>query len=156
MRIFLLFCVMSSIICAEKTPAPANQTPAPTIDAETIKKAEAAADAYLQNGQRTNARPDPEMELILADLEIVLLECQTLFDNKNPLKAGEKYLAAVELWKKIPATQRPLLGQRLRKADRTLLSLSQKVLGEATYDLGDVPANPGDATPAATPTATQP
>lgn len=149
MRIFMLLLAHLCAWSAETptpTPTPTqNPVPTPTIDAATIKKAEAAADAYVQ---QSSIRPDPEVELNLAHLEIALLECQTLFDSKNALKAGEKYLFAVDLWKKIPQAQRPLLGERLRKADRSLLALSKKVLGEAAFDLGDPAAN---NTPTTTP-----
>jgi hypothetical protein len=134
-------------------PADSNSDPKP-IDPETLRKAEAVADAYVK---AASVRPDPEAELILADIEIVLLEGRAFVDAKQPLKAGEKYLDAVAKRKGIPNEQRVALGERLRKADHQLLQLSRVLLGEAAFDLGDPPsAPPANIAPAASPTAPLP
>jgi hypothetical protein len=106
------------------------------VDPATVRKAEDAADAYLAGTRR----PDPLAEAALADIEVMLLEVRAFLEAGQPLKAGERYLAAVEKRKLIDAVQRPLLGQRLRKADAGMLELSRKLLGQPAYDLGDPPA----------------
>ncbi len=128
---------------ADPLPRP-TQTPAATVDPATVRKAEAAADAYQQ---QANTRPDPLAETALADIEVLLLEVHAFLDAKNPLKAGECYLGAIEKRKTIDTVQRPLLGKRLRKADLDLLVLSRELLGQPAFDLGDPPA-PAIETPA--------
>lgn len=129
---------------ADPVPRPA-QAPA-TMDPATARKAEAAADAYLQ---QTNTRPDPLAETALAEIEVLLLEVHAYLDVKKPLKAGECYLSAIEKRKTIDEVQRPLLGKRLRKADGDLVVLSRELLGQAAFDLGDPPAPaPAPAAPA--------
>ncbi len=117
----------------EPTPAPTTEKPKP-VDAETIKKAEAAADAYLQKSQ---VKIDPEAALLLADIEVILLESQAYLDAGSSLKAGEKYLEAIAKRKNIPIEQRTALGERFRKADRKLLALSRTLLGDAAFDPGE-------------------
>lgn len=117
-------------------PATADQ-PAP-IDPATAKQAEAAADAYLK---QLNTRPDPLAETALAEIEVLLLEIHAFIEVKQPLKAGERYLTAIEKRKGINEDQRPLLGERLRKADGELLALSRQLLGQAAYDLGEPQAD---------------
>ncbi|MBA3697894.1 MAG: hypothetical protein H0W78_03360 [Planctomycetes bacterium] len=131
-------------------PVPAVPTvteqPAP-IDAATAKKAEEAADAYLK---QANTRPDPLAETALAEIEVLLLEVHAFIDSGKPLKAGERYLSAIEKRKTIADDQRPLLGKRLHKADGDLLALSRQLLGQPAFDLGDPPTvKPTDPAPVA-------
>lgn len=145
MRVLLLLVGIGSLIAADAPPRPAPR-PAPTtpaeapvtVDAATAKKAEEAADAYLK---QANTRPDPLAETALAEIEVLLLEVHAFIDAKQALKAGERYLAAIEKRKAIGEDQRPLLGKRLRKADGDLLALSRQLLGQPAFDLGDPPAD---------------
>lgn len=121
---------------ADPLPRPA-QTPATTVDPATARKAEAAADAYQQ---QANTRPDPLAETALAEIEVLLLEVHAFLDAKNPRKAGDCYLGAVEKRKTINAVQRPLLGKRLHKADLDLLALSRELLGQPAFEVGDAQA----------------
>ena len=154
----LLCLLLFSVVVLRSVEPPVPQpipvsVPADTkpIDPAVLRKAEAAADAYVKAAA---VRPDPEAELILADIEIVLLEGRTFVDVKQPLKAGEKYLEAVAKRKTIPNEQRVALGERLQKADHQLLQLSRVLLGEAAFDLGDPPGTPPTTVaPATSPTA---
>ena len=166
MRLFLLIlltAMMTTLIAADApapkpalvpTPTPTSE-PAATIDAVTAKKAEAAADAYLK---QLNTRPDPLAETALAEIEVLLLEVHAFIDIKQPLKAGERYLSAIEKRKTIAEDQRVLLGKRLHKVDSELVTLSRQLLGQSAFDLGDPPAKkPADGQPAAVqPPASQP
>jgi len=142
MRVILLTAVMASLVAADApkpTPVPAKTNDAPvTVDAATAKKAEDAADAYLK---QVNTRPDPLAETALAEIEVLLLEVHAFIDVKQPLKAGERYLSAIEKRKTIAEDQRPLLGKRLRKADSELVALSRELLGQPAFDLGDPPTD---------------
>jgi hypothetical protein len=131
----------------EPQPRPAQAPTPATVDAATARKAEAAADAYLQQAA---VRPDPLAEAALADIEVLLLEAHACLDSKQALKAGERYLAAIEKRKAIGEDQRPLLGKRLRKADHDLVAVSRELLGQPDFDLGDPPAAPA-AVPAKDP-----
>lgn len=129
-------------------PAPAEQPAA--VDPATAKKAEEAADAYLR---QANARPDPLAETALAEIEVLLLEVHSFIDVQQPLKAGERYLGAIEKRKTIAPEQRPLLGKRLQKVDADLLALSRQLLGQPAFDLGDPPAGEAGKPPASQPPA---
>jgi hypothetical protein len=129
-------------------PAPKSGDPPATIDPATAKKAEEAADAYLK---QANTRPDPLAETALAEIEVLLLEVHSFIDIKQPLKAGERYLSAIEKHKTIAPEQRPLLGKRLQQVDADLLALSRQLLGQPAYDLGEPPADKPAAAPATTP-----
>jgi hypothetical protein len=142
MRTILLSLLIACLAAADAPkpttpPKPATADNPATVDPATAKKAEEAADAYLK---QANTRPDPLAETALAEIEVLLLEVHAFIDAKQPLKAGERYLGAIEKRKTIPEDQRPLLGKRLRKADQDLLALSRQLLGEAAFDLGDPPA----------------
>lgn len=162
MRVFLLTVMMMSLVAADaptttpkpaSVPAKSNEAPA-TVDPATAKKAEAAADAYLK---QLNTRPDPLAETALAEIEVLLLEVHAFIDVKQALKAGERYLSAIEKRKVIAEDQRPLLGKRLQKADSELVALSRELLGQPAFDLGDPPADkPGADQPAPTNPGEQP
>jgi len=148
MRTLLATALMATLVAADApptikplptplAPTPASATAPVAIDPATTKKAEDAADAYLK---QANTRPDPLAETALAEIEVLLLEVHAFIDVKQPLKAGERYLAAIEKRKAIADDQRPLLGKRLRKADGDLLTLSRELLGQPAFDLGDPPA----------------
>jgi hypothetical protein len=143
MRAVLLSLTLLGTIIAADAPKPAPR-PAP-VDPATAKKAEEAADAYLK---QADARPDPLAETALAEIEVLLLEVHAFIDAKQPLKAGERYLGAVEKRKAIAPEQRPLLGRRLQKADADILALARELLGQAAFDLGDPPADRPAAAPA--------
>ena len=150
MRVLLLTAILTSatasLIAADATtttpkptPVPAKTNEAPvTVDAATAKKAGEAADAYLK---QANTRPDPLAETALAEIEVLLLEVHAFIDAKQALKAGERYLSAIEKRKTINEEQRPLLGKRLHKADSELVALSRELLGQPAFDLGDPPAD---------------
>ncbi len=145
MRLSALLLLAGVLGAAETKPTPVpppHPGPAPiAIDPATARKAEAAADAYLKQA----ATPvDPTAETVLAEIEIHLLEVHAFLEAKQPLKAGEHYLAAIEKRKVIDDVQGPLLGKRLRKADADLLALSRVLLGQAAFDLGDPPAAPAE------------
>ncbi len=149
MRVLLLTLVLTSatasLVAADAptttpkpTPVPAKSAEAPaTIDAVTAKKAEEAADAYLK---QINTRPDPLAETALAEIEVLLLEVHAFIDSGKPLKAGERYLSAIEKRKSIAEDQGPLLGKRLHQVDTELVTLSRQLLGQSAFDLGDPPA----------------
>jgi hypothetical protein len=144
MRVFLLTLALASLVAAEApptpkpAPVPAKSTDATaTLDPATAKQAEAAADAYLK---QLNTRPDPLAETALADIEVLLLEVHAFIDSGKPLKAGERYLSAIEKRKTIADDQRLILGKRLHKADQELVTLSRQLLGQPAFDLGDPPA----------------
>jgi hypothetical protein len=162
MRVFLLTVMMASLVAADAPTTPPKPTPVPaktnevpaTVDAATAKKAEEAADAYLK---QANTRPDPLAETALAEIEVLLLEVHAFIDAKQALKAGERYLSAIEKRKTIAEDQRPLLGKRLLKADGELVALSRELLGQPAFDLGDPPADkPTAAKPAPTSPVEQP
>lgn len=146
MRILALSLLMAGVVAADiKPPAPKPATPPQpatdqpaTVDSATAKRAEDAADAYLK---QANTRPDPLAETALAEIEVLLLEVHSFIDVKQPLKAGERYLSAIEKRKTIAPEQRPLLGKRLQKADADLVALSRQLLGQPAFDLGDPPAD---------------
>lgn len=147
LRGLLLFVVCATAMAADATPPkpapapapiPKNAEPPAKLDPATAKKAEEAADAYLKQAA---VRPDPLAETALAEIEVLLLEVHAFMDAKQPLKAGERYLAAIEKRKSIAEDQRRLLGKRLLKADTELLSLSRDLLGQPAFDLGDPPAD---------------
>jgi hypothetical protein len=143
---------------AETTPIPAptpvvpaaSTVPTPPLDPATVKRAEEAAEAYLK---QANVRPDPLAETTLAEIEILLLEVQAFIDVKQSLKAGERYLAAIEKRKSIADDQRVLLSKRLQKVDASMLNLSRALLNEPSYNLGDPPADQPPANPDADPSA---
>lgn len=145
----LMLAIMGGDLVAGEAPRPA-QPPAgdgpPVVDPATAKKAEEAADAYLK---QANTRPDPLAETALAEIEVLLLEVHSFIDIKQPLKAGERYLSAIEKRKTIAPEQRPLLGKRLQKVDADMLALSRQLLGQPAYDLGDPPAGGSAEAPAA-------
>ena len=163
MRVFLLTAMMAALVAADAPPTTPKPTPVPaksaetpaTVDAVTAKKAEAAADAYLK---QLNTRPDPLAETALAEIEVLLLEVHAFIDIKKPLKAGERYLSAIEKRKTIAEDQRPLLGKRLHQVDTELVTLSRELLRQSAFDLGDPPAGqPTTTQPAASqPPAGQP
>ncbi|MBA3939386.1 MAG: hypothetical protein H0X38_18205, partial [Planctomycetes bacterium] len=107
-------------------------------------RAGAAADAILQREADARLRPDPEAENTLAEAEILLLEAQTYLDQKQPLKAGETFVAASAKLQGIPVEQRKPLGKRLVAANAKLTGLSRLLLDEPKLD-------PGRAGPAAPP-----
>jgi hypothetical protein len=138
------FATLTAAEAPKTPPTPAAADQPATLDPVTAKKAEAAADAYLK---QVGTRPDPLAETALAEIEVLLLEVHSFIDVKQPLKAGERYLSAVEKRKTIAPEQRPLLGKRLRQVDADMLALSRTLLGQPAYDLGDPPADQpaGDA-----------
>jgi hypothetical protein len=141
MRIVVLSLLLAGAVAADAPkptvlPKPSAAEPV-VVDPATAKKAEDAADAYLK---QASTRPDPLAETALAEIEVMLLEAHSFIDIKQPLKAGERYLAAVEKRKAIAPEQRPLLGKRLQKADADLLAVSRQLLGQPAFDLGDPPA----------------
>ena len=130
MRLLVCFLCVSALTAADPVTEPAP------LNTATKEAAEAAADAYLK---QLSTRPDPEVELALADMELLLLEGLAMMDAGQPLKAGEKYLQAIEKRKAIPVEQQPVLGERLRKADAKLLTLSRTLLGDVAFALGEQP-----------------
>lgn len=106
--------------------------PATALDPVTAKRAEAAADAYLG----TAVKPDPVAEQLLLQVEVLLLEARSYLDVKQPLKAGDSYLAATAKLAEIPAEQRAPLGPRFHKASVSLLDLSKTLLAEPAFNLG--------------------
>lgn len=112
-------------------------TPAAPVDPETVRKAEAAADAYLQ---QANARPDPLAEVALADIEVLLIKAHAFLEVNQPLKSGECYLCAIAKRKTIDEVQRHILGKRLAKADADLIAISRLLLEQSAFNLGDPPA----------------
>lgn len=148
MRTFLLGGLLAGLTAAEAPnptpPRPATVDQTTPIDPATAKQAEAAADAYLK---QLDTRPDPLAETALAEIEVLLLEAHSFIEVQQPLKAGERYLSAIEKRKTISEDQRPLLGKRLRKADSELLVLSRQLLGQPAYDLGDPKADQPPAAP---------
>jgi hypothetical protein len=135
----------------EPTPAPGGGHVAP-LDAVTSHRAEQAADAYLRAQAEHDGRPDPEAEHALASAEVELLEAQTYFDLKQPLKAGERYLEASKLLAAIAADQRAALGARLRRASATLTALSRRLLDDKAFDPGTPePAGAPASAPASAP-----
>jgi hypothetical protein len=149
MRTILLSLLFAGAIAADAPPTPPKPAPgeAPVqVDPATVKKAEEAADAYLK---QASTRPDPLAETALAEIEVLLLEVHSFIEVKQPLKAGERYLAAIEKRKTIAPEQRPLLGKRLQKADAELVVLSRELLGQPAFDLGDPPSGkPASSRPA--------
>jgi hypothetical protein len=138
---------------AEPVPATGGP-PAPALDAVTSHRAEQAADAYLRAQAERDVHPDPEAEHALSDAEVELLEAQTFLDLHQPLKAGERYLAAAKLISGIPAEQRTVLGTRLRKASTALTALSRRLLDDKAFDLGPPePAAPPPGPPGGPPAA---
>ena len=155
MRVLVLTTMMAALVAADAPPKPLPTPAKPAaasepVDAATAKMAEAAADAYLK---QLNTRPDPLAETALAEIEVLLLEVYAFIDIKQPLKAGERYLSAIEKRKTIAEDQRPLLGKRLHKADNELISLSRQLLGQPAFDLGNPPA---EKPPGVQPAASQP
>jgi hypothetical protein len=159
LRVCLLsFAALATVCAADVTTPKATPTPAPPtknaeppakLDPATAKKAEEAADAYLK---QSAVRPDPLAETALAEIEVLLLEVHAFIDAKQPTKAGERYLVAIEKRKTIAEDQRAILGKRLVKADTELLSLTRQLLGQPAYDLGDPPADkPAAGAPAEKP-----
>ncbi len=114
-----------------------KKTPAAPVDPETVRKAEAAADAYLQ---QANAKPDPLAEVALADIEILLIKAHAFLEVNQPLKSGECYLCAIAKRKTIDEVQRHILGKRLAKADADLIAISRLLLEQSAFNLGDPPA----------------
>jgi hypothetical protein len=148
--LLLLTFIVSMAHAAETKPAPApkptptvpastsdKKTPAAPVDSETARKAEAAADAYLQ---QANARPDPLAEVALADIEILLIKAHAFLEVSQPLKSGECYLGAIAKRKTIDETQRHILGKRLAKADADLIAVSRLLLDQSAFNLGNPPA----------------
>lgn len=149
--VFLLLAfIISMALAAETKPAPApkptltvpapagdTKTPAAPVDPETARKAEAAADAYLQ---QANAKPDPLAEVALADIEVLLLKAHAFLEVSQPLKSGESYLSAIAKRKTIDETQRHILGKRLTKADADLIAISRLLLAQSAFNLGNQPA----------------
>jgi hypothetical protein len=153
--LLLLTFIVSMAHAAETKPTPAPvPKPTPTVpasasdkktaqaapvDPETVRKAEAAADAYLQ---QANARPDPLAEAALADIEVLLIKAHAFLEVSQPLKSGECYLSAIAKRKTIDDTQRRILGKRLAKADADLIAISRLLLEQSAFNLGDPPAEP--------------
>lgn len=128
----LLLLITVAALPAGDAPAPAA-VPAPaTLDAATVKRAEAAADQYLG----ASVKPDPVAAELLLQTEVLLLEARTYLDLKQPLKAGDKYLDATKKLAEIPSEQRGPLGLRFRKANASLLDLSKTLLAEPAFNLG--------------------
>jgi hypothetical protein len=149
--LLLLTFIMSMAHAAETKPTPAPK-PTPTapdspsdnksaqaapIDPEIVRKAEAAADAYLQ---QTNVKPDPLAEAALADIEVLLVKVHAFLEVNQPLKSGECYLGAIAKRKTIDGTQRHILGKRLAKADADLIAVSRLLLDQSAFNLGNPPA----------------
>ena len=148
--LLLLTFIISMAHAAETKPAPApkptptvpastsdKKTPAAPVDPETVRKAEAAADAYLQ---QANAKPDPLAEVALADIEVLLIKAHAFLEVNQPLKSGECYLCAIAKRKTIDEVQRHILGKRLAKADADLIAISRLLLEQSAFNLGDPPA----------------
>ncbi len=148
--LLLLLAIISVSHAAETKPAPVpkqtptvpaytgyTKTPAAPVDSETVRKAEAAADAYLQ---QANAKPDPLAEVALADIEVLLLKAHAFLEVSQPLKSGECYLSATTKRKTIDETQRHVLGKRLAKADADLIAIARLLLDQSVFNLGNPPA----------------
>lgn len=146
---FLLFLVMTSVVHAAETVPPKitptvppstsekKMPPAAPVDSATVRKAEAAADAYLH---QTNAKPDPLAEVALADIEVLLVKAHAFLEVSQPLKSGECYLSAIAQRKTIDETQRHVLGKRIAKVDADLIAISRLLLEQSAFDLGNPPA----------------
>ena len=153
--VFLLLAfIISMAHAAETKPAPApkptltvpaptgdTKTPAAPVDPDTVRKAEAAADAYLQ---QASAKPDPLAEVALADIEVLLLKAHAFLEVSQPLKSGECYLSAIAKRKTIDETQRHILGKRLTKADADLIAISRLLLAQSAFNLGNQPSEAAD------------
>ena len=124
------------IISMSQAAEPAPTAPAP-VDPATVRKAEAAADAYLQ---QANLKPDPLAEVALADIEVLLIKAHAFLEVSQPLKSGECYLGAIAKRKTIDETQRHILGKRLAKADADLIAVSRLLLDQSAFNLGNPPA----------------
>ena len=122
-------------------PASTNEKKTPPaaapVDSATVRKAEAAADAYLQ---QANVKPDPLAEVALADIEILLIKAHAFLEVSQPLKSGECYLGAIAKRKTIDENQRHILGKRLAKADADLIAISRLLLDQSAFNLGNPPA----------------
>ena len=122
-------------------PASTNEKKTPPaaapVDSATVRKAEAAADAYLQ---QANVKPDPLAEVALADIEILLIKAHAFLEVNQPLKSGECYLSATTKRKTIDETQRHVLGKRLAKADTDLIAIARLLLDQSVFNLGNPPA----------------
>ena len=147
--LLLLLAISSVSHAAETKPTPTvpastsdKKTPAAPVDSETARKAEAAADAYLQ---QANARPDPLAEVALADIEILLIKAHAFLEVSQPLKSGECYLGAIAKRKTIDENQRHILGKRLAKADADLIAVSRLLLDQSAFNLGNPPAEAAEA-----------
>ncbi len=166
MRPSLLACLSAALVAcgpltAADQPAPpkpatppastaaAPAEPAPAVDPVTARRAGAAADAILQREADAKLRPDPEAENTLAEAEVLLLTAQTYLDQKQPLKAGETFVAASAKLQGIPVEQRKALGKRLVAANGKLTGLSRLLLEEPKLD-------PGQAGPTTPPAASVP
>ncbi len=133
--------------------APAPAEPAPVVDPITARRAGAAADAILQREADAKLRPDPEAENALAEAEVLLLTAQTYLDQKQPLKAGETFVAASAKLQGIPVEQRKALGKRLAAANAKLTDLSRLLLDEPKLDPGQAGAPAPPAAPVPPPPA---
>jgi hypothetical protein len=124
---------------------PAGSATVPALDAATVARANAAADAYEASLSASRPAPSNDGQIAIAAAELSLLEGGTYLDQGDVTRAGDCYLAARKHLAEVPEGDRPLLGARLPAARQALAALSQRLLL----------AN-GDAAPSATPAAPDP
>ncbi|MBA3707871.1 MAG: hypothetical protein H0W83_03505 [Planctomycetes bacterium] len=121
-------------------PKPPPATPPPTVDPATARRADRAAQEFLDQQARNQTPAAPEAIADLADAEVLLLECAAFLDAGQSTKAGESFLGAGKKMNGIPADQRRLLGDRYRKASGRLTGLSRRLLGDEAYNPPEEPA----------------
>src|SRR3954464_8138625 len=80
------------------------------VDPVTARRAEKAAQDYLDQQEANKTPPDANAVSALADAEVLLLESRTFLDQGDAAKAGGKYVEAAGKLKAIADDQRAKLG----------------------------------------------
>ncbi len=127
--------------------APAGAPPTMPLDAATARRAEKAAQEYLDHEEANKVPASADALTALADAELLLLETKTLLDQGDAMKAGERYLDAGKKLLGVPVDQRAKLGERYRKASAQLTALSTALLAQDVYNpLDETRTDPSHAT----------
>jgi hypothetical protein len=153
MRHALLCLLLSGAAVAADTPPDHGAATVPGnggVDPVTARRAEKAAQDYLDQQEAAKTPPDADASSALADAEVMLLEAKTFLDQGDATKAGGKYVDAGAKLKAIPADQRLKLGERYRKATAKLTELSRALLATDAVDPASASKDPGAPTPAET------
>jgi len=132
MKTLSLF-LLSAVIYAADAVAPA----VPEVPPQVL------ADAQVASAPKPLV-PSPEALTTADEVDVLLITVGTFLAKQQPEKAGERFIAAVQVLEKLSRADKRALGQRYSEQRRQLMTLANRLLEdpEIAAALGNDPLVP--------------